>query len=50
MPRFEERLIALRKERNLTQEELANKIGLPLRVFLNGKPVKVCRISTSSLL
>ena len=28
MPKFEERLIALRKERNLTQEELANKIGV----------------------
>ena len=28
MPRFEERLIALRKERNLTQEALANKIGV----------------------
>lgn len=28
MPKFEERLIALRKERNLTQEALANKIGV----------------------
>lgn len=28
MSNFEERLIALRKERNLTQEELANKIGV----------------------
>ncbi len=31
MPKFEERLIALRKERNLTQEELANKIGITLK-------------------